>query len=228
MAGGGKTPGSGGSTAPGSTGPFTWNGAKPQGTFDPKTFGTTLFGDLDAAYRQGPKAGIPSYNPYTPETLGLIHGGIDSVKDVAGGGWLGGGNPYFEQSLQSTRDNILKDLGGQFTNSGRFGGGSYIDTATHSLADSENSARMANFENEWNRMLGAQGQGLGLSGLLDSKNAELIRSNQEQEAQLDPFNFIAKNYGLLTSGNGAAENTNKPLSLWDIIGGIDSVAGAFL
>lgn len=224
----GGTPGTGGPAPGQAPGPFTWNGAKPAGTFDPKTFGTTLFGDLATAYSQGPKATIPSFNPYSPETKGLIDNGINALKGVAGGDWLKGGNPYFEQALTDTRNNTTADVNSTFNNNGRFGADIHAQGLAQGLASSENAARAANFENEWQRMLGAQGQGLGLSGLLDSKNAELIKSQQEQQAQLDPFNFIAKNYGLLTSGNGADANTNKPLSLWDILGGIGSVAGAIL
>lgn len=239
MAGGGSNgvprprpggPGTGGPNPGQAPGPFTWNGAKPAGTFDPKNFGTTLYQDLNTAYGQGPKVNpVNPFTDYGQQTKDLISGGLSRVSPVANGGWLNGGNPYFEQNLATTRGNTLNALGDEFQSFGRFGGGSMVDTATRALADSENSARMQNFDTEYSRMLGAQGQGLALSGLLDSKAAEKTAADSTMWDRTNnaPFNHLAQYMGLLRGGDSANE-TNKPLSIWDILGGVGSVVGSIL
>ena len=241
--GGQNRPGTGGPAS----GPFTWNGGSTASTFDPKNFGTKLFGDLNTAYGQGPK--INPVNPFTDfgaETKGLIGQGLADVNamrngplgTVASGGWLGGNaNPYFEKDLATTRANTINSIGDEFNSFGRWSGGSMIDTASRALADSENAARSANFENEYNRFLGAnqtlQGAnatGLGYSGLLDSKAAEKTAADSAMWDRNNNanFNHIAQYLGLLNGSGGAEAPTNKPVSFWDILGGIGSTIGSFL
>jgi len=242
MAGGGKqnsgSGGSGGSTK------LSYNGGSVPGTFDPKTFGTTLMSDASKAYQQGPKINpISGFTPFSTQTQGLIDSGLarnsamqgnSTLQGMASGNYLGNGNPYLNDQLQQTRDNVLKDVSSQFTNSGRFGGGSYVDTAVGSLANAENSARFGQYNTDVSNMFNANSaldasnaNALGYSGLLDSKAKELTAANQQQwdATHNADFNQIAKYLGLL---NGNQDNTNKPVSLWDILGGVGSVAGAFL
>jgi len=196
------------------------------------------------------------------------------LKDVAGGKYLAkGGNPYLEGALRSTRDDILKDVGSQFTSSGRFGGGSYVDKAVDSLSTAENTARLgqynqdygnmiqalglqdsarmrdvngrlqglglqqgqaadrrSQFETEYGRKMGAldridagRARSLGYSGLLDSKAKEKRLSDQAMWGNQNDagYNHLAKYLGLLRGGDSANE-TNKPLSIWDILGGVGS------
>ncbi len=258
-------------------------GGSTPDTFDPKAFGTTLFSDANRIYQQGPKNNpIPSFTDYSADTKNLIaqgrgnnaslrsgllgqiaNGGVNIgpdyktgvVGDVASGKYLEqGGNPYLEKSLADSRDNILRDVGSQFTTSGRFGGGSYIDTAVDSLASNENNARLGQYNTDYRNMveaLGLQGgqdqgnldrqiqarglldastaQSLGYAGLLDSKAAEKTASDREMWTLMnDPgYAHVAKYINLLNGGN-ANENTNRPVGFWDILGGIGSAAGAIL
>lgn len=240
MSGGGSTTNTATKT---STGPFSWNGATSPSSVDPKTFGTDILGDAEAAYKQGPQATIPSYNPYTPQTTGLINSGLSQVASenspalsaYASGKYLDGSDdPYFQSNLDQTNSDVLKTLGSQFTSSGRFGGGSYIDTATSSLANTDNQAKEANLTDEWNKMLAAQGQqatntstGLGYSGLLDEKQAEKTASDQQQQQEMSPYGQIQKYLSLLNTGN-ATTNTNQPTSIWDILGAAGTAGGDLL
>lgn len=226
----------------GQSGPFSYNGGTTSDTFDPKAFGTKMLQDTSTAYGQGPKVNPSSgYTPYSAQTSGLIDRGLSditaqrggAVGDVASGAWLGGDkNPFFEKGLQHTRDNIMKDVGAGFTNSGRFGGGSYVDQATTSIGNSENAARSNNFNDEYNRMIGAQGslqagnaQGLGFSGLLDSKAAEKTAAdNQQWDATNNAnYNHIAKYLNLINGGGDPTKNNNAPTSIWDILGTVGNV-----
>jgi len=238
MAGGGSNggrdngrPGTGGPNPGQAPNPFTWGpGGKPAtGTFDPKTVGTRMYQDLNTAYGQGPK--INPVNPFTDygqQTKDLISGGLSRMSPIANGQWLSGGNPYLEAEYAKTRDNIMQDVGSSFTSSGRFGGGSYVNNAVDRIASNENSARADNFNTEYNRMLGAQGQGLALSGLLDSKNAEKTAADSTMWDRTNnaPFQHLAQYFGLSRGGDSANE-TNKPLTLIDFLSGIGTVAGSF-
>lgn len=240
---------SGGSTqqAPGAAGgaatpgPFSWSPhpATTPSTFDPKTFGTDLFSNLDTAFKQGPQSLIPSYNPFTPQTSGLINSGLQQVSDFAGGPlkdfasgkYLDGSNdPYFNANLKTARDNTTQDVNSSFSSMGRFGSDIHAQGLATGLDQAENQAREAQLQNEWSQMLGAQTQltgntatGLGYSNLLDSKNAEKIASDREQQQSQDPYAYIAKYLGLLNSGTNA-QNVNQPTSLWDILGALGSTA----
>lgn len=229
---------------PGANGsPFSWAGATSPSTFDTKNFGTQIAGDLDAAYKQGPQVNpISSYTPFSSETTGLINNAqADNaairnglVGDVAAGNWLSGGNPFFEKALSDSLDNTMTSVNSLFNNSGRFGGGSHVDTLANSLGTVENNARLGNFENEYNRMLQGQQQlaasnsdALGYSGLIDSKAAEKTAADQAmwEATHNAPFNHIQK---YLALQQGTTGNTNQPASGWDWLGTLGTVAGAFL
>jgi hypothetical protein len=176
------------------------------------------------------------------------------VSRMAAGDYLTGGNPYLEGNLATTRNNTLRDVGSQFENSGRFGGSSYIGDATHALADSENAARGAQYNTDAGNMytaLGLQQQGaqtnlsnqvqarglldsstaqaLGYSGLTDANNRELTASNQDMWSRTNNqnFNHIAQYLSALT-GSAPNDNTNRPIGLWDILGGLGTAATTFL
>lgn len=245
MPGGGSSnngSGSGGQSS-GGGGLFSWNGGSTPGTFDTKGFGTQIAGDASTAYGQGPKINpISGFTDYSDATKGLINQGLlnneqlrsGPIADVAAGNWLDGANPYFENALQRTRDNISTDVNSTFNYNGLFGADLHAKGLAEGLANAENDARMANFENEYGRMVGARGlldQGTataaGYSGLLDSKArektaADALMWDRNNDSE---FQHIAKYLNLLTGGkSGIAGNTNQPLTFWDILGG----AGTFL
>jgi hypothetical protein len=229
--GGPNRPSTGGTNVGQAPGPFTWNGAKPAGTFDPKNFGTRLFQDLNTSYGQGPKINpISPFTDYGQQTKDLIGGGLNTLSPVANGSWLNGGNPYFADSLRQTRENTTDGVNRAFASDGTWGSNIHAEGLARGLADSENNARMQNFDTEYNRMLGAQGQGLALSGLLDSKAAEKTAADSTMWDRNNNgnFNHLAQYLGLLNGAGGADAPTNKPVSFWDILGGIGSTVGSFL
>jgi hypothetical protein len=232
--------GTGGSTKP------SWQGGGAPSTFDPKNFGTTIMSDASKTYQQGPK--INPTNPfvdYTDATKGLIQGGLDrntamqgnsAVTGMASGANLGNGNPFLNTALADTRANVLDSLGDEFSSFGRYGGGSMVDTAVDRIAPAENAARLGQYNQDVANMFSANtaldssnAQALGYSGLLDSKAKEqnLASSEMWDRTNNADYNHLAKYLGLLRGGD-AANETNKPVSLLDILGGIGSTVGAFL
>lgn len=243
MAGGGKHNG-GGTPTPtvGTDAGYSWNGFKSPDSFDAKKFGTGVASDLNNWYHSPLNTNPYSdFTDYTQGTKNLISQGMQQAGDVAGnsilknmasGSMLGNGNPYLNDALAQTRDNILKDVGSQFTSSGRFGGGSYVDRAVGDISNAENTARFGQYQNDIQNMYGAQSAlnnatatGLGYSNLNDQKAQELNASNQKMWDLKNnaPYARITQALGALQGTNG---QTNTPTNIWDILGTGANVAGS--
>lgn len=239
MAGGGSHSTSGGSS---NANLPSWQGGTTPDTFDTKKLGTTFMSDAQKLYAQGPKVNpISTWTDLTDQTKGLISGalannnalqGNSTLQGMASGSMLGEGNPYLNAQLQQTRDNVMKDVGSQFTNSGRFGGGSYVDTAVNGLANAENSARFGQYNTDVSNMFNAQNQlqagnagAIGYSNLLDQNAAQKTAADRSMWDATNNagYNHITSYMNLI---NGGKDNSNQPLSLWDILSGVGSVAGA--
>lgn len=257
--GGGSGGGSGGSTPPNpyagmpgyssnsSLNP-SWSGGSTPSTFEPKDFGTNLLSDQQRIYKQGPQVfGQSLFTPMGAESRGLIGQGLGDVQanrsgvlgDIAGGGWLGGDkNPYFDDALRRTRGNIATDVGEQFQSSGLWGSDLHAKGLAQGMGNVENDARLANFENEFARMMGAQGAlqqgtatGLGYGNLLDTeqqgiRQGEYDLFNRKTNA---PYEHIMKNLGpLMGNPAGADEASNQGFNFMDFLGTAGTVAGATL
>jgi len=238
---GGTTQSSGGGHNSSTPGAFSWNGGSTPSTIDPKTFGTKLLGNLDTAFNKGPQAPIPSYNPFTQQTSDLINTGLGQVSSNnstlapwANGSMIGSSNPFLNDYIKQTNDQVGTATNAAFNSSGLYGSDVHAKGLAEGLANADNTARFNQYNTDVGNMFQAQGAqnantatGLGYSGLLDSKNAEQIASNREQQAATDPYNYILK---YLNAGNNPqnTSNTNQPTSLWNILGGVGSVLGSFL
>lgn len=215
-------------------------------TFDPKDLGTKIFSDTERVYNQGPKVNpFSDYTPFSTETqTGIAQGIADSdairsgpMAGVAKGDWLGGGgNPYLNEIIRMTNENTSNDVNSTFASNGRFGSDIHAEGLGKALAGNETTARYNNFNDEWNRMTGAQdaiagadATRLGYSGMLDSKAKEKTIADQASwdATNNKDYNHLAKYLGLLRGGD-AANETNKPLSFWDLLGTIGQTAGNFL
>lgn len=223
---------------------FTWNGGVPgsQGGpifgfgetgFNPGDFAKTLGHDTNAAYSQGPAVfDKPLYAGMGDQTRGLIDSSLGSLSDVAGGGWLNGGNPYFEQMLAQSQDNTRDAINRQFSASGRYGSTSHIDDLSGSLADAEVRARYGNFNDEYNRMLGAQQQGIGLAGMLDADAQQQLTAENDLFRRQNDANLghIQDYMGLFNGGtqSGTFQQNNPWANVGSTILGLAGAAGSIL
>lgn len=232
---------------PNNAGKPSWEGGTAPNTFEPKDFGTTLFNDLSKVYAKGPQPfNKPLFTEYGAETKGLIGNALADINatrsgmvgDIAGGGWLSGANPFFEDALARTRENVGTSISDTFSNNGLWGSDLHARGLSEGLARAEGDARLQNFENEFQRMMGAQGwlrqdtgTGLDVAGLLDSKERERLMAEYDLHNRQTgaPFQHIAQNVGLLKGDKQSADDiSNQPLTLWDIIGGVGSFLGDIL
>lgn len=217
-----------------------------QGYEASKRLGTQIVGDLGREYGKGPQTFNQSlYTPMSDTTKGLIGQGLGDLStmrsgtlgDVAGGGWLEGANPYFEGMLDRTRENVGLDVNSTFNANGLFGSDLHAKGLAEGLGNAELGARASNFENEWNRMLGAQGAlnqgtalGLGYAGLMDqdTQNQRLGEYDLHTRQTQAPFQNASNYLGLLNA-NQNAPGIAREKPWWEtLLGAGMGLAGSYL
>lgn len=220
--------GSGSGTTANNDSLFTWNGGVPgnpggnfigwgESGFMPDEFSKVLGHDLNAAYSQGPKVFDQSlFAGIGPETQGIISSGLGQLSPVAGGSWLQGGNPYFEDVLSRSLADAGAGVNAAFAGSGTYGGLSHQNALADTLGGLSLNARYGNFNDEYNRMLGAQGQALGLSSLLDQNaQGQLEGANDLFRRQNDAaYQHVANTMGLFGNAQqtGAIQPEQRPFA----------------
>jgi hypothetical protein len=86
-----------------------------------------------------------------------VNGAIKSFGDVAAGKMFGQNDPGYATLRQNAIDDAIKNVGAGFTQSGRFGGGSYVDTATKGAFDAASGLDYANHQADITRQQQAAG-----------------------------------------------------------------------
>jgi len=108
--------------------------------------------------------GSGGFNPTQKNALGVIGGLGDAYSQDA---------PGYSTLRSNLMDDAVKNVGAGFTASGRFGGGSYVDTATKSAVDAVAPLDYTNYQNNINNKY-RQGETLfsmGQQGLLNQQGA---------------------------------------------------------
>jgi hypothetical protein len=77
-----------------------------------------------------------------------LQGGQNYLNNVLSGQYLGQDNPYLNQMIGQTDQNVGNQVNAQFSAAGRTGGGANQYMLTKGLADAENGLRYQNYSNE--------------------------------------------------------------------------------
>ena len=197
-----------------------------------------LLGGLQDAYKGGVSVyGQPLYTGPGNTTRSAWNSGIDNAYGLLGAGGLTGqqsgamtglgglgshyaglGQAYdpnssaYKTLRQGVIDDTLSNLGSQFTASGRFGGGSYVDTASQGLGDALAGLDYSNMQNDINnryRSLDAQrgvfGDVFGMGQQqINNRNAAVDQLTQIGAAQdADSLAGRLADYDLFTRTNDA-------------------------
>jgi hypothetical protein len=99
----------------------------------PQVFGESLYSPAGATTQDAWAKAIGAAN--NPDYAAGTSGAIKSFSDIASGKQILQDNPAYAKVRQNAIDDAIKNVGAGFTSSGRFGGGSYIDTATESAGN---------------------------------------------------------------------------------------------
>lgn len=150
-------------TGPGNTTRSAWNSGIDNaygllgagGLTEGQHSAAATFGNLRGAYQ-----GLGDNNGLTGQQSGAMTGLGGLGSHYAGLGQAYDPNSSAYKTLrQGVIDDTLSNLGSQFTASGRFGGGSYVDTASQGLGDALAGLDYSNMQNDINnryRSLDAQ------------------------------------------------------------------------
>lgn len=216
---------------------YSWAGGSG-GNFNPESFNKQMGGDIQRAYQQGP---APTYNKslYTgmgDTTREGMGGLLDVARDPAYSGYLSGamdslgaaasGNFADDPVRDRLRSDVMADVGSQFTSTGRFGGGSHVDTATDRMVSSlgayDNNRQMsalAALPGIYQGLLQPSQTILGVGQAFDQDaQAQRLGDYELFQRRSDPaFQHIAKYQGLLGQQSSNPQPEKGP-GLFDWLG----------
>jgi hypothetical protein len=146
------------------------------------------------------------------------------ATDVLGGKYLGQGNPYMNQMLDQTRQNVGNAVNSTFSMAGRTGGGNHAERAGQGMANAENQFRYQDYSAERDRM----GQAASLLPSLTAAQYAGISPYLQatQTAANLPYAGLGALSPLLGAGSGAGSQTQNQPS--DIFGQVLGTVGAVL
>jgi hypothetical protein len=111
-------------------------------------------------------------------TSPLLGAASNYATDVLGGKYLGQGNPYLNQMIDQTGNDVSDRVNALFSKSGRTGSTTHARDLTEGLANSENSLRYQDYGNERNAMGQAMGAAPGLESAKYTGYAPLLAMMQ--------------------------------------------------
>jgi hypothetical protein len=146
------------------------------------------------------------------------------ATDVLGGKYLGQGNPYMNQMLDQTRQNVGNAVNSTFSMAGRTGGGNHAERAGQGMANAENQLRYQDYSAERDRMGQA---GALVPSLTAAQYAGISPYLQATQTAANlPYAGLGALSPLLGAGAGAGQSTQSQPS--DTFGSIMGLASAAL
>lgn len=169
-------------------------------------------------------------NTLVPQLLGqsttaghAANQGSGYYSDVLSGKYMNG-NPFLDQILGQTREDIGNSVGGHFSQNGRYGSGANQGVMEKQMAAAENALRYQNYGDEMNRM-GEAAQGAQQASTTDY--AALLQALQ-QGAQM-PYTgteSLANSLGALFNGGSDKSKSTGASPIWGAIGAAAGAAAA--
>lgn len=114
-----------------------------------KVFSQSLYPGLSSTTQNA--AGALANNPNNSLYSGAIGNTMGEMGQVAAGNRFGNNDPSYALMRQNLMDDAVKSVGSSFTNSGRYGGGSYVDAATTSAFNAAAGLDVANRQSDIQR-----------------------------------------------------------------------------
>ncbi|NIJ24837.1 hypothetical protein [Sphingomonas japonica] len=100
--------------------------------------------------------------------------------DVLSGKYLNG-NPYLDDIVQQTGDDVRNGVSASLGTRGLVGGSAQSDIVSRNLANNSNTLRYTDYNNQMQRMDGAVGQATGLNAASQLPLASLLEIAQAQQ-----------------------------------------------
>lgn len=161
----------------------------------------------------------PAYeaaNANNQQLMGGIDKGLDYYGDVLDGKYLEG-NPYLDDVISRSNEDITSGVASQFSTAGRYGSGYHAGVLADKLAGNENQLRYQNYATERQNQNAAPGGSASLTG---------ISAALPQMASSQYSDQIAQLLGKYVTGTGSGTSTSKTSGgfLGDLL--LASIAGA--
>ena len=109
--------------------------------------------------------------------------GKGELTNTLAGGYLGAGNPYFSNMMDSVAGDVRSRMDAQFGNSGRYGSGAHAHAMADALSDVAGKLGYANYENERENMQRAAFAAPGMAAL-DYQNIGMLADAGAQRENL--------------------------------------------
>lgn len=238
----------GGSANSGQTGQLSWNaGGSHNQNFNPESFNKQLGSDIQATYSKGPSPIFQKslYTGFGDVTKGAqsdvldfsrsaadgsyglgISGATDYLSDTAAGNRIGMQDPGYREVRDKVESDTLSGVSSLFSNMGRYGGGSHVQTATDELGATLGRMDMGQYNQSLDRQIAASQllPSLYQAGMAPSATALQIGQTQDADALAkrqaeyelfnrtsDPnFTHIAKHMSLLGQQSANPQPEEQP------------------
>jgi hypothetical protein len=179
----------------------------------------TVHGNADAL--QGLSSSLTDALPGI-QSMALDQSGLQPgqnyLDSVLSGHYLGQNNPYLNQMIQQTGQDVGNKVNSTFSQAGRTGGGANQQLLSKGLADSENSLRYQDYSNERNNMTQAASQLPSYQAARLSGISPLLAAYQTA-GQL-PYYGVNAESGIGSLFGGFSNSTTKQSGSNGLLGGL--------
>jgi hypothetical protein len=132
----------------------------------PAVFGQSLYPGVGSTTQQGWQGMLGAAN--NPTYSGAVQDTIGDFGQIASGQRFGMNDPGYATLRQNVIDDTQANINSQFTNSGRFGGGSHVSSLGEGIGNAVAGLDYSNFQNDQQRQMAAAGM---LPGLFNASMA---------------------------------------------------------
>lgn len=180
-------------------------------------------------------AQLPKITSITDQLSGLVPSLMDKYAngdpttnaakayntDVLSGKYLDAGNPYLEQMVAKTNNNVSNQTSAALGTRGLTGGSAFADIVSRALANNETGLRYNDYNSERDRMATAAGQTSSLAGASEVPLSSILSILQAQQIPV----ATASGAGATVGGLLGQYQTTKQTSDNSVLGGLGSLVG---
>lgn len=195
-----------------------------------KPYATAAAGNVQGVVN----ANAPGLQQITSQIQGLLPGLVSDFQqgdantnaargynaDVLGGKYLTG-NPYLQQMIDATNEDITSSIGGSFGSRGAFGGTAHLQALAREKLKAENALRYNDYNTQMSRMDAAAAQAPAYQAA-DNQSLQALLQAAGVGAELPYTGINALSSNLASLFSGGTQKTSGGLG--GILGGIGSLA----
>jgi hypothetical protein len=145
-------------------------------------FDKSLFAGAGPTTQNAWEQALGAANSAGPGFVNSMQGALGDFGATARGDRFGLNDPGFAQLRQGVIDDTMTNINSQFTNSGRFGGGSHVESLGRGVGNAVAGLDYGNFQSDIARQQQAAGMMPGLFGAMQAPSAAVGAVGAAQDA----------------------------------------------